>query len=68
MASWTLEDLTALEKAMKSGAQKVEYNDRTVTYRSLVEMQTLRDLMRRNLGLTKVGGNRILCESSKGIC
>lgn len=64
--TWTLENLEALESAMAQGVRKVEYNDRTVEYRSLNEMKQLRELMKRALGLNKRGG-RILCETSKGI-
>lgn len=64
--NWTLEDLKAIENAIASGALKVEYNDRTVTYRSINELMKARTLIRRCLGLEKRGG-RILCGSSKGI-
>ena len=64
--TWTLEDLTALEEAMAQGVKEVEYNDRTVKYRSLAEMKQIRELIKRALGLNKRGG-RILCQTSKGI-
>ena len=63
--NWTTEDLKALEEAIAQGVRKVEYNDRTVEYRSLNEMLQIRELIKRSLGLTKRGG-RILCEASKG--
>lgn len=65
-ANWTSEELAALEAAMAQGVRRVEYNDRTVEYRSLNEMKELRELIRRSLGLVKRGG-RVLCRSSKGI-
>lgn len=65
--TWTLEDLTAIEKAISSGVLRVEYNDRTVVYRSLKELKETRELIKRCLGLVKRGG-RLLCSSSKGTC
>lgn len=52
-------DLTALEAAIATGALKVRYSDgREVTYRTLAEMQRLRQLMRAELGY--VESNRIV--------
>ena len=65
MATWTAEDLAAIEEAIASGILRVEYNDRDVTYRSVKELKEARVLIRRSLGLTN-RGNRILCESKKG--
>lgn len=62
---WTVEDLAALETAIGQGVKKVEYNDRTVEYRTLNEMLKIRELMKRSLGLHKRGG-RLLCGASKG--
>jgi len=67
MASWTQEDLDALEEAMAQSVRKVEYNDRTVTYTSLAEMRELREMMRRSLGLVK-RSSAILCRARKGTC
>lgn len=64
--TWTLEHLKALEEAIAQGVRRVEYNDRTVEYRSLKEMKEIRELIKRDLGLHKRGG-RLLCKSSKGI-
>lgn len=63
--TWTSEDLANLESAMAQGVKRVEYNDRTVEYRSLNEMKETRELIKRSLGLNKRGG-RLLCKSSKG--
>ena len=41
----TAADLAALDAAIYSGAETVKYQDRTVTYRSLVEMRALRAIM-----------------------
>lgn len=66
-ASWTVEDLAAIEVAIAQGALEVEYNDRTVRYRSIRELKEARELILRSLGKTKRGG-RILTEASKGTC
>ncbi len=63
--TWTQDDLIAIEQAIASGASKVEYNDRTVVYRSVKELKEQRELIRRALGQVNRGG-RVLCESSKG--
>ena len=63
--TWTQADLTALEEAIAQGVQEVEYNDRKVKYRSLNAMLQTRELIRKNLGLSKRGA-RILCEAKKG--
>ena len=64
-ANWTNEDLKRIEDAIAQGVLRVEYNDRTVVYRSLNELKQARTLIRRSLGLEKRGG-RLLCDSSKG--
>lgn len=47
--SWTQADLTALEAAIRTGTRQVTYADRTVVYRDLSEMLTLRDIMTRDV-------------------
>lgn len=47
MASWTSDQLAALEAAIATGTTRVSYGDKDVTYRSLDEMLQLRDTMRR---------------------
>lgn len=66
--NWTSEDLAAIEEAIACGALEVEYNDRRVRYRSMKDLLTARELIRRCLGLTKKTGSRLLCESKKGTC
>lgn len=71
--TWTADQLAALEESIALGATTVQYTDRTVTYRSLSDMMKLRDLMRRDLGLSgttdgSIGnGNRRYYEHSKGL-
>lgn len=47
-------DLQAIEKAIARGVTKVKYADKEVTYSSLDELIRIRDLIKRELGLTKV--------------
>lgn len=49
MASYTASDLTAIEAAIKSGALSVKHGDKMVTYRSLAEMERVRDMIARSL-------------------
>lgn len=51
MASWTVEDATALRQAIALGATSVAYADRRVSYRTLGEMRALLRSMERELGL-----------------
>ncbi len=64
---WTLEDLAALSAAIKTGARRIEYQDKTVEYRSLAEMLAIRRLMLIELGV--VGGNsrRRYASVTKGV-
>jgi len=59
--------LEALESALASGEKRVEYNDRTVEFRSVRELKEAIQLVKKDLGLVKRGG-RVLCESKKGTC
>lgn len=65
--NFTASDLAAIEAAIASGALRVEYNDRTVVYRSMKELLKAREVIRRCLGLVNKGG-RIKVEASKGTC
>lgn len=50
--SFTTDDLTAINNAVKSGALSVRYADgRAVTYQSLADLLRVRDLIRADLGL-----------------
>jgi hypothetical protein len=51
----TLADLTAIEAAINSGATKVKYQDREVTYNSLAELYKIRDSLKQELGLSTNG-------------
>lgn len=65
-SSWTTEDLTNLEAAIKEGALKVKYRDKEIEYRSLDEMLKLRDIMRAELGITTRTARRFT-NFSKGL-
>lgn len=64
--AWTQAQLDALDEAIAQGALSVKYQDRVVTYRSLKEMLAVREMIRRQLGLS---GDRVtlLAKHSKGI-
>jgi hypothetical protein len=64
--SWTQADLDAIEKAIASGALSVRYADKSVTYRTLTEMNTIRDQIRRALGKTSKT-QRVYPSHSKGL-
>lgn len=49
----TQADLDALNTAIEQGVQQVMYGNKMVIYRSLDDMLRARDIMMRNLGLTK---------------
>ena len=63
--NWNLADLIKIKSAIASGAMRVEYNDRTVVYKSLSELKQAKQLIENELGLKKRGG-RVLCKASKG--
>lgn len=67
--TWTTDDLTAIETAIKSGTLRVKYADREVQYRSLGELVRIRDMIRDDLG--QLGDNhgriRRYFEHSKGL-
>lgn len=65
--SYTANDLTALESAIKEGVFKVKYADKEITYRTLNEMNKLRDQMRAGLSVTKKQLPRYGVTFSKGL-
>lgn len=72
--AFTLEKLKALEAAIAEGVKRVKYSDKEVEYRSIDEMLRVRDLMKKELGLTTscgkkglFGGRRINVKHSKGL-
>jgi hypothetical protein len=74
--AFTTSDLEAIESAIKSGTLKVKYQDKEVQYRSLSELQSIRNQIISELkdtselseGLQKtVGTKRILTSFDKGL-
>jgi hypothetical protein len=55
--AWTQDDLDALEDLIKTGASSITYSNgtsmRTIVQRPLPDMLQLRDMMRRDLGLSE---------------
>ena len=52
--AYTLNDLTAIESAIKSGARRVKFSDE-VEFRSLTELRGIAEEIRRTLGLSEPG-------------
>lgn len=71
--SWTEQDLIDIEKAIATGAMTVRYEDRTVTYRSLEEMSSIRDAIKKCLdpttppGASPYGGRRFRVATHKDL-
>ena len=65
--SFTSAQLTALEDAIAQGVLTVKYIDKTITYRSLKEMLALREIIRKDLGLTISQPSRTKMEFAKGL-
>jgi hypothetical protein len=63
--AYTQQQLDDLEASIAEGALTVKYEDRVVTYRSLKEMVSIRDVIRSALGLTGNKPRRILSSPSK---
>jgi len=62
----TQADLDALNASINEGARRVQYQDRSVEYRSLDEMLRIRAQMQRELGVTSIKG-RITPTFGKGL-
>jgi len=54
--AWTQSDLDALDKAISSGKQTVEYDGRRVVYRSMQDLFVARRLVRKSLGYPQTDG------------
>ena len=51
--AYTQSDLDKLEAAMAEGALRVKYKDKEIEYRSLAQMERLRDTMKREISGSK---------------
>lgn len=58
MSRYTLPQYTALCEAIALGATSVKYSDKEVQYRSLSQMEKIRDSMEQDLGLNKEKSER----------
>lgn len=65
--AFTVTNLADLEKAIASGARRVQYQDREVDLRTQRDMMALRRLMRRELGLDTKKSRRIGSSYDKGL-
>ena len=65
--AFSASDVEKLKDSIKRGVQRVEYQDKTVVYRSMDDMLKALRLMEEELGL-KEKSSRVLAESSKGLC
>jgi len=65
--AWTQTDLDAIEKAIASGVTMVKYSDKVVNYSSLDDLIRIRELIRKDLGLTNAASGRVLTSFSKGL-
>lgn len=66
--AYTQAQLDAIEKAIGEGALEIEYGNPTkrVKYRSLDEMIRVRDLIRKDLGITTGTTKRLYFSTCKG--
>lgn len=65
--AFTLEQLSAIEEAIASGALEVKYIDRSVKYNSLTDLLRARDLIRAGLGMTDPCNGRRYANYNKGL-
>jgi hypothetical protein len=65
--AWTLEQYNALNDAIAQGVTQVMYGNKLVIYRSLNEMLTLRNEMKKELGIGKNSPKRLFAIHDKGL-
>ena len=64
---YTIEQYHALVAAIAQGALRVEYGDKKVEYRSLLQMLTIKKLMEQELFPGKNNNGRTYASFSKGV-
>lgn len=67
--AWVAADLTAIEDAIASGALRVAYQDKIVTYRNIGELQRARNIVKQdidNAGSTTTKARQVRMETSSG--
>ncbi len=65
--AFTVTTLNDLEKAIGSGARRIQYQDREVDLRTQKDMLALRRLIRKDLGLDQPKSRRLGSSYSKGL-
>lgn len=65
--AFTSTQLSALDEAISAGVLEVQYTDKKVRYRSQKEMIELRNLMKRELGLSDTSKRRKTAVTGKGL-
>jgi hypothetical protein len=65
--AFTQSDLDKLEQAIASGAMRVKYTDKEVEYQSTEDMFKAREMIKKELGLTKNRRSRTYFSTSKGL-
>ena len=63
--AYTIDQLTTLQDAIAQGVLEVKYADKTVTYRSLNEMNRIVSMMKRELGIST--SSRRFASFNKGL-
>lgn len=65
--AFTVDQYNRLNEAISLGALEVKYADKDITYRSLAEMITLKNLMERELGIAAGGIKTSFAKFSRGL-
>lgn len=65
--AFTTDQYNRLTEAISLGALQVKYADKDVTYRSLNEMLTLKNLMEKDLGTASGGIKTTFAKFSRGL-
>ena len=65
--AFTQQQLDALEESIAGGELTVQYETKRVTYRTLAEMRSLRQEMRKELGLSDTTPRRANPRHTKGL-
>lgn len=67
MTAYTAAEYEELRKAIAEGALRVQYQDRSVTYRSLDEMRSLLREMEQSLGLNPTATGQYRMSYNRGL-
>ena len=65
--AFTVDQYNRLNEAISLGALEVKYADKDITYRSLVEMLSLKNLMEKELGISTGGIKTSFAKFSRGL-